>query len=157
MAVNKIDQLEINSTKYDIDLPPDAEVSIKSVNASSSIKVNGTDVLTTHQSLKTLDTTATSAQSTTSDEALSGTGKITLHKISKTGNYNDLLKKPAINNGTLTIQKNGSDVQTFTANQSDNVTANIIVPTRTSELNNDTGFLTAHQPIKTLDTTSTTT
>lgn len=32
------------------------------------------------------------------------------------------------NNGTLTIQKNGSNVQTFSANQSTNTTANITVP-----------------------------
>lgn len=47
------------------------------------------------------------------------------------GNYNDLSNKPTIptvNNGTLTIQKNGTDVQTFTANQSTNATANITVP-----------------------------
>ena len=36
---------------------------------------------------------------------------------------------PAVNNGILTIQKNGTTVQTFTANQSTNVTANISVPT----------------------------
>lgn len=34
---------------------------------------------------------------------------------------------PTVNNGTLTIQKNGTNVQTFTANQSSNVTANIQV------------------------------
>lgn len=34
---------------------------------------------------------------------------------------------PTVNNGTLTIQKNGTNVQTFTANQSNNVTANIQV------------------------------
>ena len=54
---------------------------------------------------------------------------------------------PAVNNGTLTIQKNGTNVQTFTANQSGNVTANITVPTKTSELTNDSGFLTSHQDI----------
>ena len=36
---------------------------------------------------------------------------------------------PTVNNGTLTIQKNGTKVATFTANQSGNVTANITVPT----------------------------
>ena len=95
MAVDKIDQLEIGSTKYDIDLPPDAEVSIKSVNASDSIKVNGANVLTAHQSIKTLDTTATSAQSTSASETITGNGTIKLHKVSKTGNYNDLLNKPS--------------------------------------------------------------
>ena len=34
---------------------------------------------------------------------------------------------PTVNNGQLTIQKNGSNVQTFTANQSSNATANIEV------------------------------
>lgn len=35
---------------------------------------------------------------------------------------------PTVNNATLTIQKNGTDVQTFTANSSTNKTANITVP-----------------------------
>lgn len=55
--------------------------------------------------------------------------------------------QPTVNNGTLTIQKNGTNVQTFTANQSSNVTANITVPTKTSDLTNDSGFLTSHQDI----------
>lgn len=42
---------------------------------------------------------------------------------------------PKVNNGTLTIQKNGTKVQTFTANQSGNVTANITVPTKASDVN----------------------
>lgn len=51
--------------------------------------------------------------------------------------------QPTVNNGTLTIQKNGSNVQTFTANQSTNVTANIVVPTKTSDITNDSGFVTS--------------
>lgn len=47
---------------------------------------------------------------------------------------------PTVNNGTLTIQKNGTKVQTFSANQSGNVTANITVPTKVGELENDSGF-----------------
>lgn len=38
---------------------------------------------------------------------------------------------PTVNDATLTIQKNGTTVQTFTANASSNVTANIEVPTIT--------------------------
>lgn len=49
---------------------------------------------------------------------------------------------PTVNNGTLTIQKNGTTVKTFSANQSGNVTANITVPTKVSELTNDSGFTT---------------
>lgn len=47
---------------------------------------------------------------------------------------------PTVNNGMLTIQKNGMTVKTFSANQSGNVTANITVPTKVSELENDSGF-----------------
>ena len=49
--------------------------------------------------------------------------------------------QPAVNNGKLTIQKNGSSIGTFTANQSSNTTANIIVPTKTSDLTNDSNFV----------------
>lgn len=47
---------------------------------------------------------------------------------------------PTVNNATLTIQKNGSTVKTFTANASSNVTCNITVPTATSDLTNDSSF-----------------
>ena len=49
---------------------------------------------------------------------------------------------PPVNNGTLTIQKNGTKVATFGANQSTNTTANITVPTKVSELTNDSGYTT---------------
>jgi hypothetical protein len=49
---------------------------------------------------------------------------------------------PTVNDATLTIQKNGTNVQTFTANQSTNATANITVPTDTSDLTNGAWFIT---------------
>lgn len=51
---------------------------------------------------------------------------------------------PTVNNATLTIQKNGTNVQTFTANASSNKTANITVPTAVSELANDSGYITGY-------------
>lgn len=42
---------------------------------------------------------------------------------------------PTVNNGALTIQKNGSTVATFTANQSGNSNANISVPIQPSDIN----------------------
>lgn len=51
--------------------------------------------------------------------------------------------QPTVNNGQLTIQKNGTNVQTFTANQSSNATANITVPTKTSDITNDSDFVTS--------------
>lgn len=49
---------------------------------------------------------------------------------------------PTVNDATLTIQQNGTDVATFTANSATATTANIIVPTATSDLQNDSGFIT---------------
>ena len=69
-----------------------------------------------------------------------------LSTVAFSGSYNDLSDKPTIstvNDGTLTIQKNGTNVATFTANQSAAATANITVPTAVSELTNDSGYLTA--------------
>lgn len=51
-------------------------------------------------------------------------------------------KASDIKNGTLTIQKNGTKVATFGANQSTNETANITVPTKVGELENDSGYTT---------------
>lgn len=67
-----------------------------------------------------------------------------LATVATTGDYDDLLNKPTIptvNDATLTIQKNGTDVATFTANSSTNTTANIAVPTNTSDLTNDSHFI----------------
>lgn len=68
-----------------------------------------------------------------------------LATVATTGDYDDLSNKPTIptvNDATLTIQKNGVDVQTFTANQATNATANITVPTDTADLTNGAGFIT---------------
>ena len=69
-----------------------------------------------------------------------------LSTVATSGSYNDLSNKPTIptvNNKTLTIQKNGTTVNTFTANSASDVTANITVPTAVSELTNDSGYLTS--------------
>ena len=51
-----------------------------------------------------------------------------LSTVATSGDYDDLIDKPTIptvNDGTLTIQLNGENQQTFTANSSTNKTANI--------------------------------
>lgn len=81
-----------------------------------------------------------------------------LATVATTGSYTDLTNTPTIptvNDATLTIQKNGTTVQTFTANQASNATANITVPVNTSDLTNDSGFITsADLPTKTSDLTN---
>ena len=69
-----------------------------------------------------------------------------LATVATSGDYDDLLNKPTIptvNDATLTIQKNGTSVATFTANASSAVTANITVPTTTNDLTNNSGFITS--------------
>ena len=54
-----------------------------------------------------------------------------LATVATTGDYDDLTDKPTIptvNDATLTIQNNGTNVATFTANSSTNTTANIVPP-----------------------------
>lgn len=93
--------------------------------------------------------TIPAAQVNSDWDAASGVAQIlnkpTLATVATSGSYNDLSNKPTIptvNNATLTIQKNGTTVKTFTANASSNVTANITVPTKTSDITNDSGYIT---------------
>lgn len=61
------------------------------------------------------------------------------HKL----DYSLIANTPTIGNGILTIQKNNTTIDTFSANQTGNTTINITVPTNTSDLNNDSGFITS--------------
>lgn len=92
-----------------------------------------------------LDVTTTGASASKTITALSQTdGKIsaTFGDISITkSQVSDFPTIPTVNNGTLTIQKNGTQVTTFTANQSSNATANITVPTKTSDLTNNSNYV----------------
>ena len=70
--------------------------------------------------------------------------KPTFSTVATSGSYNDLSNKPTIptvNDGALIIKKNGINVATFTANQSSRTTADITVPTKTSDITNDSGFI----------------
>ena len=83
------------------------------------------------------------------------TGTVTSVNNVSPVNGNVTLNIPTVNNATLTIQKNGSNVATFTANSSTNQTANITVPTATSDLTNDSGYITSSAlPTKTSDLTN---
>ena len=53
----------------------------------------GKEVLTSHQSIKSINTNNTAAQAV-ANETVAGSGTINLHKVSKTGSYNDLLNRP---------------------------------------------------------------
>ena len=89
-----------------------------------TIKVNGTAQTITN---KTVDI----AVPTDTSDLTNGAGYITSSSL------------PTVNDATLTIQKNGTTVETFTANSSSNKTANITVPTDTNDLTNGAGYITS--------------
>ena len=122
-------------------------------NGTLTIQKNGTNVqtFTANQSGNvTANITVPTKTSDLTNDGSDGTSTYVeaddLATVATSGSYNDLSNKPTIptvNNATLTIQKNSTDVATFTANASSNVTANISVPTATSDLTNDSGFITS--------------
>lgn len=60
-----------------------------------------------------------------------------LATVATSGSYTDLTNKPtipAVNNATITIQKNGTKVDSFTANQATTKTINITVPTTAADV-----------------------
>lgn len=58
-----------------------------------------------------------------------------LATVATTGEYSDLLNTPTIGNATLSIQKNGTTIDTFTANATSNKTINITVPVTAADVN----------------------
>lgn len=124
-------------------------------NGTLTIKKNGSNVGTFTANAttnKAIDISVPTKTSDLTNDGSDGTSTYVeadeLSTVATTGSYNDLTNKPTIptvNNATLTIQKNGTNVQTFTANSSTNKTANITVPTAVSELANDAGYATTTQ------------
>lgn len=98
-------------------------------------------VLTSHQSIKTLNTNNTTSQTASASEALSGSGTINLHKVAKTGSYNDLLNKPTIptDTGATSVEVTGTGNAVTAASY--NATNRKLTLTKGST------FLTSHQDI----------
>lgn len=125
-------------------VPTSRTVNGKALSANISLTASDVGAISSHQSIKTLKTDNTTAQSTSSSEAIAGSGTINLHKVSKTGSYDDLLNKPTIptvNNSTITIQKNSTTVDSFTTNAASGKTINITVPTTVAELNDAENYV----------------
>lgn len=95
------------------------------------------DISTLRTSVATNTTDISNLDNTKAD-------KSSLANVATTGSYNDLLNKPTIptvNNATLTIKRNATAVGTFTANASEDKSIDITVPTKTSELTNDSNLV----------------
>lgn len=75
---------------------------------------------------------ATSAQGALANTALQPNDNIS--ELTNDAGYITAASLPTVNNASLTIQRNGSQVVVFTANDSTNKTANILVPTQASDI-----------------------
>lgn len=126
-------------------------------NVIETVKVNGTALTITSKAVdvpvptKVSDLTndsgyITGISSTMVVSALGYTpvNPSSLATVATTGQYSDLSGKPTIptvNNATLTIKRNGTSVGTFSANASTDKAIDITVPTKVSDLTNDSGFI----------------
>ena len=112
------------------------------------IKIDKNGHITEYGSAVTIPTIALNGSSTTSPSfyapTTAGTDGYYLKSNGSGAPTWASITIPTVNNATLTIQKNGTTVNTFTANASSNVTANITVPTKVSDLTNDSGFITGY-------------
>lgn len=98
----------------------------KSYVAGQNIQINGNEISAT-------DTTYTA-----------GTG-LNLNGTQFNVDTSTIAQKSDIKDATLTIQRNGSQVGTFSANASSNSTVNITVPTNNNELTNGAGYQNSTQ------------
>ena len=145
-------------------VPPDHTYTVN--NATLTIQKNGSNVATftanASSNVTANITVPTKVSELTNDSGyITGvawdnvTSKPSFATVATSGSYNDLSNKPTIptvNNATLTIQKNGTTVNSFTANASSNVTCNITVPTNTNQLTNGNGFITSEIDSQSLGT-----
>lgn len=105
-----------------------------------------------------LNTDNSVALEVNAQEEISGT--VSLHKVSKTGNYNDLLNKPNIPSKTSDLTNDSGYItntvdnltnyykkaETYNQTEIDNLLGNKAntsdIPTKTSQLTNDSGYIT---------------
>lgn len=154
------DSSTVNGYTVGTNVPSDAEFTDTTYESKTAVS-GGTDVslVTTGEKYNwnaKADNTQTFTEASTRANIASGEtlstlfGKIKkfftdLSTVAFSGSYNDLSNTPTIptvNDATLTIQKNGTSVGTFTANASSDTSVNVTVPTAVSELTNDSGYTT---------------
>ncbi len=146
----KIDTIKVNGTAQPI-VNKEVDIAVPTSNAQLT---NGAGYITAS------DVPVKSVNSKTGNVVLTATD---------VGALSDTTIIPVVNDATLNVQRNGVPVGTFTANASTDKTINIVVPTKasdvgalpdttsipskTSELDNDSGFITSAQaPVTSVNT-----
>lgn len=102
-----------------------------------------TDIINTYGDIVTYSAAdfATYNQGVLANTALQPGDNIT--ELVNNAGYITAASLPTVNNNTITIQKNGTNIDSFTLNQNTNKSINITVPTNTNELTNGAGFITS--------------
>lgn len=103
-------------------------------NELGRIVTNVQETINTYGDIVTHDASdfATSEQGALADSSIQPNDNISL--LNNDANYVTAASLPTVNNATITIQKNGSTVESFTLNQASNKTINITVPTKASDV-----------------------
>ena len=70
---------------------------------ATTVTSNDSGTITVSTPIKNLDTTSGSGLGNGRSENIAGSGTIYLHKVAKTGSYNDLVNKPTIPTNVVTI------------------------------------------------------
>ena len=104
---------------------------------SAYTTINGYGNIVTHN----VSEFATASQGLLADSALQPNDNIS--ELNNDAGYITSASLPTVNNSSIVFQKNGTGFDTITLNQANNDTINISVPTQTSELTNNSGFITA--------------
>lgn len=122
--------------------PNDGELTIK-VNGTTVATFTADDVnnVTANITVPTKVTDLTDA----SDYALATAIPTLVSQLTNDENYVKQSDITAVHDATLTIQKNGTDVATFSANADTNQTANITVPTAVTDLSDASSYYTKAQ------------
>lgn len=101
-------------------------------NVIETVKVNGTALTVTNKAVDvTVPTTLASLTDDSTHRLVTDTEKSTWNG-----------KQNALSAGTFNVMQNGVTAGTYSISQSGNTSANIIVPTKVSDLTNDSGFTT---------------
>ena len=131
--------IEINGTGYAIPSGGSGDV--------ADVKVNGTSVVDPVTKEANIDLTGYAETSDIPTDLADLSDDSTHRLVTDTEKAGwdakaDTSDIPEVNNNTITIQKNGQNVDSFNLNQDSNKAINIAVPTKTSDLQNDSSFIT---------------
>jgi len=147
IATLQSDKADVSHTHSSSDITDIDDYATKQYvdNSISGLVDNAPDALNTLNELSAALNDDSNFATTVTNALAAKANSADLATVATSGDYDDLSNKPTINDSTITIQKNGSTVDTFTTNGSAK-TIDITVPTKTSDLTNDSNFVDISDP-----------